>query len=384
MVLDQIKYLIENQDFSKMTSYGNARTILSQYSFVQLELMYQKILKTDENNKISKISDNFETIGSSKNGTYGVDQGALYKLFIFELQGQKYDYRQALAIIENAKKNGEVIPSFIKKGTPRYFELKNKLIEQYGFADYEASAIISCVDDVGACSYARICNEIFSSFIGNEELFSYMFGYPMYVTKDGEKTFNSTELLLDLYIFANTDTNGGKLIYQDKKTGELQINQNNLSVKTDPLGRFLIDAESQKYMTSTAGTESKIINKFLQSKSPNLNYDSRQLINTYYHRTTQKVFENVLEKVRTGLNQGKQISLEIYSTGNEIRIITCEPNYYDTITTNSWGEGAGHAMYVTGINQEGFLVSSWGQKYLIPFTDLLNGGEFVINESVIW
>jgi hypothetical protein len=37
-------------------------------------------------------------------------------------------------------------------------------------------------------------------------------------------------------------------------------------------------------------------------------------------------------------------------------------------TTNRFR--AGHQVYVAGVADDGFIVSSWGHKYLIPFKDL--------------
>ena len=38
-----------------------------------------------------------------------------------------------------------------------------------------------------------------------------------------------------------------------------------------------------------------------------------------------------------------------------------------------WGEGAGHEVCIIGKNKDGFIVSSWGGKYLISFDDLSHG-----------
>ena len=58
-------------------------------------------------------------------------------------------------------------------------------------------------------------NEIVFSYNGNEELFEETFGYPMYTTIDGKKVLNSSELLLDMYTYINSDLNGGTLFNID-------------------------------------------------------------------------------------------------------------------------------------------------------------------------
>ncbi len=51
---------------------------------------------------------------------------------------------------------------------------------------------------------------------------------------------------------------------------------------------------------------------------------------------------------------------------------------YPNSSTRTWGEGGGHAVFITGRNIQGFTVSSWEKEYLIPYSDLQNGGYFNI------
>ena len=48
-------------------------------------------------------------------------------------------------------------------------------------------------------------------------------------------------------------------------------------------------------------------------------------------------------------------------------------NKLEITSTSNWNEGGGHAVFVTGINKKGFIVSSWGNKYLIKYDDLKVG-----------
>ena len=153
----------------------------------------------------------FRNNGSSINSTYGVNQGGIKELCRYYLNGREYTYKSARNIINNAMENGEVLPRFQKQATQEYFTLKNKLILK-GMTNEQASIILSSLDDVGACSYAAKANSIFYQFSNNPELFQQKFGFPMYkVDSNGVKTFNSNELILDMYIYANDTANGGNL-----------------------------------------------------------------------------------------------------------------------------------------------------------------------------
>ena len=57
-------------------------------------------------------------------------------------------------------------------------------------------------------------------------------------------------------------------------------------------------------------------------------------------------------------------------------MINADPRF--SVTTSTWGEGGGHAIFITGINRDSFVVSSWGKEFIIPFKDLQNGGFFNI------
>ena len=64
-------------------------------------------------------------------------------------------------------------------------------------------------------------------------------------------------------------------------------------------------------------------------------------------------------------------------------MISTNENLYSSVSTKTWGEGGGHAVFITGVGGGGFYVSSWGREYIIPFKDLANGGEFLIYSSTI-
>jgi hypothetical protein len=41
-------------------------------------------------------------------------------------------------------------------------------------------------------------------------------------------------------------------------------------------------------------------------------------------------------------------------------------------------------VYLTGFNNDGFIVSTWGERRVVPYSDLkANGARWLINESII-
>lgn len=314
----------------------------------------------------------FRNSSSFYGKTYGVDQGGIKKLCEYSLNGKKYSYKQAKDIVNNAKDNGWPIPKFKKEATLDYFELKDKLTLK-GLTNEQASIILSSLDDVGACSYAAKANSIFYQFSSNPILFEEKFGFPMYkVNKYGEKVLNSNELLLDMYLFANDISNGGNLFRK--------IDSNNSYIfysddRIDVFGRKMLNTENQVYMSYSSGSNNFVLEKYLNSKK--LDWSSYNLVESYPNEViSNQEFNGYLDAINTSIKEGKSVQLNIFSNGNEIRMLNANPSM--SCTTKSWSEGGGHSVFITGMNNQGFTVSSWGSEYLIPFNDLKNGGHFNI------
>lgn len=286
------------------------------------------------------------------NKNYGSDQGFLDTLY-------KYENR-----------NGQTV----KFASDEYFRLKNKLIRQ-GFTKHGASMVMSGLDSVGACSYASIVNGIFSSFKNNPIEFKQIFGYEMTTNINGKKVLNTGELLLDLYTFINNTQNGGKLFKTDVD-GTIDVVQ--ISSDTDIFGRAKLEADNQQYMSGGYGIKEKLITSFLKSKSSLLSAKTEKLFDHYSSVYLSDVkMKEIVNKVTASLNSNYNIGLGIYRSKSEIRMISLSPNIPST-STFTWDEGSGHAVFVTGVDNRGFIVSSWGNKYLIPFSDL-QSGSFVIS-----
>ncbi len=368
----------ENHDnYNLITHYNGARDILSMYSPQQIRHALQNLNYI--NNGINSVSEYFSRYGNSKEGKYGSNQGGISSLCKYIYNGKEYTYREAMYMCNDALNNGRPLPHFEKRGSVEYFTLKNKLIKQ-GFSSKDASIIMSTVDDAGACSYAATVNEIFYAFKERESEFQQKFGYSMYKVENGKIELNFNELLLDLYVYVNSQENGGNFI----------LNNNTLNPdflkwdRHDVFGRALLDADRQVYLSSSyRGKNEPVIARFLISKDVSWYNATTLALNHGRIMDYDSFVANTLNEVYDELANGKSLSLDIYSGGNTINMISTNENLYSSVSTETWGEGGGHAVFITGIGGNGFYVSSWGREYIIPFKDLANGGEFLIYSSTI-
>ena len=388
--LAQIESIISNHDYNRMTRYGGARDILSKYSFSELDTILAKLKMRNGNVNTTGIqikpalinsSDDFFSQNQQLYGvSYGIDQGIIYDMFVFyDSRGNSYNYREAKEIVNSAMKNGDPIPRFKKVANEEYFALKDMMYEKYGLTYNESSIILSTIDDAGACSYAATCNEIFAAFKSRPDLFEQCFGFPMYKNVDGFLIPNYSELLVDMYVNINMVENGGRFLIRDG--GSYVLNDSAFSGKIDPLGRRLLDADNQVFLSGGRGKNANAINNYLSLKG--LKYYTNVVVG-YSQTLNTSQMNQLINTVVDGINSGKEYSLGIYQGNKEIRMISMDPSSYSSVSTFNWSEGGGHAIFVTGINETGFIVSSWGQKYVIPFVDLLqNGAPWVLNESII-
>lgn len=326
----------------------------------------------------------FKNSGSSLESTYGVDQGGISRLCKYYFDGKEYNYREAMKIVNAAKDNGQVIPRFQKIDTKEYRTLKDKLISA-GFTRDQASVLMSSVNDVGACSYAAKANSIFYKFHNNPDLFQQKFGFPMYLNQDGKRVLNSNELLLDMYLFVNDTANGGKLFSKNYDNSYTFFE----GTKVDVFGRKMLNVREQSYMSNINGSNNSLLDRYMDSKG--LKWSSYNLIsNPSNNILTDAEFNQYINAIESHINKGQAVQLNIFSNGGKIDMHSTHPDAYKDMSTASWvrketdiykntkTKHAGHSVFITGLDNYGFFVSSWGKEYKILFKDLKNGGCFNI------
>lgn len=250
-------------------------------------------------------------------------------------------------------------------------------LKNMGMPADDAILFLRELDGAGACSYASFVNEIFCIYRNNSDAFEATFGFSMFTyLDDGTKVLNSAELLTDLYMFANLENNGGRLLHYDAD-GSLRVNE---AIMNDRVAL----SQWQQYMAYDDFRNVNLINSYLNSKSPNLFYESFTETTTIskMHDTNPVAMSvddinRMKGSIQYYLDSGYPISLAYYQYNNSPYSITM----YDldggpNKSTRTWNEGiegndvAGHSVIVTGVTDTGFVVSSWGKKYLITFDEL--------------
>ena len=304
------------------------------------------------------------------------------------------DYKSASDFFESVpgyNNNYGVDQGVFKNRNPLEVTYQNvkEYLTDMGFSKKDTSEIMETINKTGVCSYAEFANEIFNTFKNSPDRFERIFGYPMY-TSSGH--LNDSQLLMDLYVFANNTENGGRLF----------------QTQGDTIRIIDHDTSHQAYYWYGEITEknTSLINSFLQSKDPNLTYEVEYLgyryenpIANFDMRTGEPVLkkpfdmngERILyntnslkEQVDAALSNNRNVGMTIWQPIQDMDHITLH-SMSDGIkdaSTKEWEEGIGHAIFVTGTNDQGLIVSSWGQRYRIDW-ESLEFSQFSIASSTI-
>lgn len=319
-------------------------------------------------------------------GSYGCDQGGISKLIKFKKpDGQLIEY--------NSPEYNQCLSQGIplqKQATQEYFDIKKDIMNKYNMSNRDASSVISALDTIGACSYASQVNDLISFFSTRQDEFEKIFGFSLYKqNKLGVYEVNDKEILADLFVFNNHVNNGGSLLYTDEY-GNTHVNYNNIT--RDINGYSAINSgDLQNYMMWGNGMQDNSINAYLKSKGSQYTYVSGKLneCQIKYNRNgiptgksyTNKTMQDIINNADYCMKNGYELQCYIAGTKNaQIRFIDMETNkvYVSTANWNEGGKYGAHAVKITGMTQDGFIVSSWGERLLIPYSDLQKSGAFTI------
>ena len=272
----------------------------------------------------SKISDFFLENGN-ENAEYGVNQG------IFKILTRSMENRDGRILYEN----NENISTIAKR-------LFDKLIKQ-GFSDVDADLIMHSIDNIGVCSYASATEIIIDYFKDKQDLFKEKFGYDLITNDYGNKSINGAELLLDLFVWANTESNGGTMFLDDH------------SINMDLMKTSEYLDKNQVYFSNSSGFNCELLNKFLASKGLKIETNNK------YYRSREISLEKSKQMVKEHLSKNLPIAMGIYG----------KTTIYSSWHVQSMGDN-GHSIFITGISDLGFICTSWSKEFLIPFTEYLS------------
>ena len=309
----------------------------------------------------------------------GNDQGRYKRLYHYidengkSIKPGSKEYQQAI-------KNGKKIN--IEEMTYDVFDTYEMLQKKYNMSYEDAVRTVELIDvDAGVCSYAATLDNIVSMYVDRQQEFYDKTGIPLFIkgqSKSGA-VMNTSELLADLYVTVNLDTNGGKYF---TLTSEGKVTFTD-AITFDNFGNAFRsgDVSQQVYLSTSGGKNLFSINAYLErngftDKFNAAHYQNWVLTGDAQTGTVSSVFRDTNQQLKTisymctGIANGKQYELGIYKTEKAIRFLN--PNTDEVLTTtHAWNEGGGHATKVIGYNGKGFIVSTWGKELVVPFGDLL-------------
>lgn len=246
-----------------------------------------------------------------------------------------------------------------------YMAIKKHIMEKYNMSANSAALTLKYLDSIGACTYAAVANDIMSYYKDSPEKFKQQFGYDLiFKDKNGKTMFNYGNLIADMYIQGNQGTvfikQNGKMIFDVTSIGEK--NENGIDIKR---------IKYQNYYSEWHSFNVDMLDDFL--KNTDLKFKTQFINLGTSESKTKKEMKQIKKDVTRALEQGKQVNIDCW--GEKENPI----NYYDdkgkaTVTLN---EGA-HATMITGVTDKGFIVSTWGQRRMLKFSELQKNGGFQI------
>ena len=262
----------------------------------------------------------------------------------------------------------------------RYKKIYNNLVsflsQKYGMSQDMVNTVIMETIDVhnGVCSYSSLANMIFMKFANNPEGFKNSFGFDMYETFNGRKVLNYRLLIADMFVEMNTErfnpnTSTPVFKYIDGKICFNTITDENGNTR-------IADSREESYMSNPENAEIYLQMHGLAgsfTRSYHMHFMENQNIN----------IDRLKNDILLGMAQGKVYSLieravviETDENGTKTtKIVSDELVLYSLdndskTSTFDWKEGSGHITTIVGVTDEGFIVASWGGKYLVKFSDL--------------
>ncbi len=359
-------------DQNATRKYISYKIIDKSYIYNHLE-EYKNFLKTKCGYSDSDVDMHIKALDAASECRLG--QLKIFKDFISEMvNNDPIAYKQAYESLIDVEPIVESV----------YSRLQNKLQSLGVNSPVEQRKILNCINTTGICAYASVANMFYALYENNPEGFKKDFGYDMIIDIDGSKHLNSSEFLLDLYIYANSNKirTDGKELFTFKDDGTLSV--------ADAFKNLEDIKTSEQYNISgmiggRGFIDDNVINSFLKSKGINYEFSSETWTESYseFYKEGFKDPEKIIEFISREKQKGNLVSLGVYRSNHaEFRFVPNMESDTEVITTNNWNEGAGHAVFVTGIDSEYVYVASWGEEYKIKLTDFVDAN-FSVNSISI-
>lgn len=251
-------------------------------------------------------------------------------------------------------------------GHPFQFNIEyNRLFEllktKYHFDSMDSERVMKMIDTTGICTYATIATNIVSYFRFNSQLFEQVFGFSLYTTdSNGNRILNSTELLIDMYVFMNSDSVGGKIFQMVK--GWQKIVGANSETSNDVL------TGKQNYLSGATFINNALVNLYLKSKDQSFQFNS-SILKARGENTEisiDKAKEYIIDNIGS---YDINLDIDFFNSHTVVELNDIEnPNNPPILCTSD--KPGGHAVPVVGYNDKGVIVYTWGRAYLISWEDV--------------
>ena len=207
--------------------------------------------------------------------------------------------------------------------------------------DYECYLLKIC--NVG-CGYTALINSLFEQYEGREQEFLDKFGFPMYdIKEDGTIDYNYEYLILDYfnYVWGNSGYSIEELYGdtgKDVQDGSLQEDQSYDKGKA----------------TGTIPKIDQLFSSFLKEKY--------NIVSTIDVSNWSSATEDNYIDIYNSLKKDDNTSIILSAAGIDL---------YDMEGNLVYSNVGGHAMYITGIAEDGKIkVSSWGEEYIVDLSNV--------------
>lgn len=308
----------------------------------------------------------------TKDTCYGLgnDQGHLSDFQYFTDEAGNYIPLGSQEYLDAIKTDKKIELKYIGDDIKSVYSV---LQHKYGMSYEDAVRTCELINvDSGVCTYASTLDNLTMLFINHQQEFYDRTGVPLFVEGYSESgaRMNTGELMADIYVTANLDSNGGKY-FTTTPDGRVTFTK---EITIDQFGNAYRDGESETIKLNRYD-ENSAINIYLRNNGlkeirEGSMWESIDILTK--KSQSQKERLRILKQIGEDVQQGKQLKLGIFSNDKgEIRFF--EPNTSELYTsTKIWGEGGGHALKIIGTNSTGLEISSWGQGLVIPYEDLLD------------
>lgn len=320
-----IRQLSNVDQYEILTPYHEIYKLLASSDFFLSIDTQQRIERLNELyihtvNKARNILGNYSEYGANQNSVKALAQNPSINLPL---------YRQLEAIVKS------------------HFPIMSKL---------SIKKLLLGINVKGVCSYATIVNELIVNYAGREADFRRDFGFDLYRIENGQKVINSEYIITDLFCYTNRNNNEvlSKGLFDYKvKTDEHQIAMSYYSHKNTPA--------IQEWLNY------RRVNKIWKANPIYFNADGQ---------TQPLAIKHIMNQISLALAQGHSVELDIFTINKgqfEFGFYPTQNNKHVTspVYSNTWHEGGGHSILVTGVNESGdLIVSSWGKEYTLRWPEI--------------